>query len=80
MENNISKVWVENDKIHIKTNMGEVKSHPLDWFPRLKNAPKELLENFTLSPFGIHWEELDEDLSFEGFFNFTSQSSILEKK
>lgn len=80
MENSIVKVWIENDNIFIETNTGEVKSHPLSWFPRLSNAPKALLENFTLSPFGIHWEELDEDLSYEGFFSFTNEMSVLEKK
>ncbi|MFD2285659.1 DUF2442 domain-containing protein [Pedobacter petrophilus] len=80
MENNITKVWIENDSIHIETKTGETKSHPLSWFPRLSNAPKELLENFSLSPFGIHWEELDEDLSYEGFFTYTHQPPVLEKK
>ncbi|MFW0715623.1 DUF2442 domain-containing protein [Pedobacter sp. N23S346] len=80
MENNISKVWIENDSISIETNKGEIRSHPLSWFPRLSKAPKALLENFSLSPFGIHWEELDEDLSYEGFFSYTNEMSALEKK
>ena len=41
---------------------------PLDWFPRLEQASVEQRNEFELSAFGIHWEELDEDLSFEGFF------------
>ncbi|HWV29876.1 MAG TPA: DUF2442 domain-containing protein [Dyadobacter sp.] len=28
-------------------------------------------ERFELSPFGIHWPELDDDLSFEGFFTYS---------
>lgn len=40
----------------------------LDAFPRLRNATDEQRRQFTLSPFGIHWESLDEDLSYEGFF------------
>lgn len=80
MENSIIKVWIENDSVFIKTNAGEVKSHPLSWLPRLSDAQKELLENFTLSPFGIHWEELDEDPSYESFFTFTNEMSVLEKK
>lgn len=43
---------------------------PLSWFPRLKNASKSERKNYTFSPYGIHWQELDEDLSFEGFFKF----------
>lgn len=36
--------------------------------PKLLNANKAQRQNYKLSHFGIHWEELDEDLSFEGFF------------
>jgi len=70
MEINVTKVWFENESIFIKTSTGDTKSHPLSWFPKLKNASQSLLERFTLSPFGIHWEELDEDLSYEGFFSY----------
>ena len=71
MEIKVVKVWFDNGRIYIKTAMGEEKSHPLSWFPKLQNATKAVLENFTLWPFGIHWEQLDEYLSFEGFFNYS---------
>lgn len=71
MENKIVKVWFEDDKIFIETSAGEKRSHPLSWFPRLKNAAKEALERYTISPFGIHWEHLDEDLSLDGFLNYS---------
>jgi hypothetical protein len=72
MENeiNVSNVWLDDDYIYIQTDKGVVKIHPIIWFPRLLKASKEQRENFTLSPFGIHWESIDEDLSFEGFFSF----------
>jgi hypothetical protein len=37
---------------------------PLEWFPRLRDASKEELENwrFIGNGEGIHWEDLDEDL------------------
>jgi hypothetical protein len=37
---------------------------PIEWFPRLRVATKEHLENwrFVGNGEGIHWEELDEDL------------------
>ncbi|GLU55752.1 DUF2442 domain-containing protein [Dyadobacter frigoris] len=47
------------------------RSHSLSWFPKLLNASDEERENFELSLFGIHWEKIDEDLSFEGFFSFS---------
>ncbi len=37
---------------------------PLEWFPRLREASKEQLENwrFVGNDEGIRWEDLDEDL------------------
>jgi hypothetical protein len=52
---------------------GEKRSHPLSWFPKLLNASDQERLNYKLSPFGIHWENLDEDLSFEGFFSYSKQ-------
>ncbi|WP_298061390.1 DUF2442 domain-containing protein [uncultured Rikenella sp.] len=62
------KIWFEEGRIHLTTDEGRTASLPLKAFPRLYNATDEQRQDYTLSPFGIHWEELDEDLSFEGFF------------
>ena len=80
MEIKVIKVWFEDESIFIKTDPGDIKSSPLKWFPRLHGASKALLEDFTLSPFGIHWEQLDEDLSYSGFYHYQHQNNILEKK
>lgn len=45
---------------------GRLIGTPLDWYPRLMAATPEQLKHYELSTFGIHWEELDEDLSIEG--------------
>jgi len=34
--------------------------------PRLAKGTPEQLNHIELSPFGIHWPDLDEDLSFPG--------------
>jgi len=34
--------------------------------PRLARATPEQLGNIKLSPFGLHWPDLDEDLSIRG--------------
>jgi hypothetical protein len=34
--------------------------------PRLASASDEQLRHVTLSPFGVHWPLLDEDLSIRG--------------
>jgi hypothetical protein len=40
----------------------------------LAQATPQQREKYELSPFGIHWEALDEDLSFEGFFAFQKEN------
>ncbi|MDU6418837.1 MAG: DUF2442 domain-containing protein [Corynebacterium sp.] len=45
---------------------GRILGIPLAYMPALANASPEQLENFELSPRGIHWDELDEDLSLGG--------------
>ncbi|WP_138485078.1 DUF2442 domain-containing protein [Dyadobacter bucti] len=70
----VKKVWFQDDKINIETVEGERRSHPVKWFPRLENATEAQRQNFELSAFGIHWPELDEDLSFEGFFTYSKEA------
>jgi len=43
-------------------------SVPLLWFPRLAKATKKQLENYEFlgDGDGIHWPDIDEDLSVEG--------------
>jgi len=43
-------------------------SAPLEWFPRLAGATREQLENFEIlaDGEGIHWPDVDEDLSVAG--------------
>ena len=39
---------------------------PLDWYPRLKSATATQLANFEIGAMGIHWPDIDEDLSVAG--------------
>lgn len=41
---------------------------PLEWFPKLRDALPEQQKNWRLvgHGVGIHWEDLDEDLSVRG--------------
>ena len=56
--------------ISIKVELidGRTISAPLVWFPRLSQASKEQLENWELlgDGEGIHWPDVDEDLSVAG--------------
>ncbi|MDR2856326.1 MAG: DUF2442 domain-containing protein [Novosphingobium sp.] len=39
---------------------------PLAWFPRLLHATRQQREACELSSRGIHWDEIDEDISIDG--------------
>lgn len=39
---------------------------PLAWFPKLLHASASARNRFELSTRGIHWAELDEDVSIDG--------------
>lgn len=59
-------VWFDDDSMWAELSDGRIIGVPLVWFPRLLNASSVDLQNFSLSPNGIHWESLDEDISIEG--------------
>ena len=62
-----TKIWFD-EFINLEMDDGRVGRLPLAEFPRLKWATDEQRAGYTLSPFGIHWESIDEDLSYDGFF------------
>ena len=69
MENIIvEKVWLTDTEVWIRTTDGKEACEKFSDFQRLKWATPAQRANFTTSHDGIHWRELDEDLSFEGFF------------
>lgn len=47
---------------------GRTISAPLAWFPRLSNASQQQRDNWQLlgDGEGIHWPDVDEDLSING--------------
>jgi len=61
-------VRVTNDSLIVDLSDGRTISAPLEWFPRLLHATPEERSNWRLigRGHGIHWEEIDEDISVEG--------------
>lgn len=45
---------------------GRTLGVPLAWFPRLLNATPEQRARVEVSRVGLHWEEIDEDISIAG--------------
>ena len=61
-------VSVTDDSLVVDLDDGRTISVPLAWFPRLLNGSREERNNWRLigRGDGIHWPELDEDISIEG--------------
>jgi hypothetical protein len=55
-----------NGFIHVLMATGVEIKFPVEKNPRLRNGTPAQLNHIEISPFGLHWPDLDEDLSFEG--------------
>ncbi len=62
------EVSVTDDELTVLLADGRKISVPLAWFPRLLHATAKQRENFELlgDGEGIHWPDIDEDLSVAG--------------
>ena len=67
------RVWFDEERVYVELNDGRVVGSPLAWFPRLQGATAEQRNHFELTAgdYGIHWEELDEDLTAGGFLTYS---------
>jgi Protein of unknown function (DUF2442) len=63
-----TRVWFDTDNLWLELADGRQLAVPLAYFPRLLHAQPEQRERFEVSGggTGLHWEELDEDISVEG--------------
>ena len=61
-------VDVGDDTLTVDLSDGRTISVPLDWYPRLVHATQSERDNWRLigTGEGIHWTDLDEDISVEG--------------
>ena len=61
-----SKASFSDGQIVIVMQSGKEFRFPVSENPRLAKGTPAQLSHIELSPFGIHWPDLDEDLSFRG--------------
>ena len=64
----VEHVTVTSDALAVDLSDGRSIMVPLAWYPRLMHATDSERENWRLigNGYGIHWEDLDEDISVEG--------------
>ena len=59
-------VRFDEDAFWVDLDDGRTLGIPLAWFPRLLHGTPVQRRTVVLSRSGLHWEELDEDISIAG--------------
>lgn len=64
----VAGVETTEDDLIVRLMDGRTISVPLAWYPRLLHATDTQRKNWQIAGagYGIHWEDIDEDLSTEG--------------
>lgn len=64
----VSAVRFEGDRLVVDLADGRTIAVPVAWYPRLAAATPEQRANWETAGagYGIHWPDIDEDLSTEG--------------
>lgn len=67
----VKEVFVTDELITFRLVDGRVVSVPLSWSWRLSDATQSQRDNCEIigAGQGVHWPDIDEDLSVEGMFN-----------
>jgi len=76
-----SKIWFDEENLWVLLRDGRQLSVPLAYFPRLLKAAPEKRKRYEISGggTGIHWDELDEDISIAGLLLGQGDLSSLRK-
>ena len=64
----VADVFFTDEELSVRLMDGRTITVPLAWYPRLLHATEEQRDNWKISGggYGIHWPDIDEDLSTEG--------------
>lgn len=64
----VQAVRSDADSLSVDLMDGRTISVPLAWYPKLLNATQEQRDHWEIcgGGYGIHWPDIDEDLSTEG--------------
>ena len=64
----VRSVSIDEERLSVELMDGRAIAVPLAWYPRLAKASPAQRANWELAGggYGIHWPDVDEDLSTEG--------------
>ena len=66
MNTSANSVRFDENSLWVELSDGRTVGVPLAWFPRLLHASEDQRQACEISPGGLHWEALDEDISIAG--------------
>lgn len=72
----VTKIWLTDDAVWIRTSEGKEACEYYVDYPRLRYATPEQRSNYETDEYGIHWPDIDEDLSYEGFFQSKQRTDL----
>jgi hypothetical protein len=61
-----TKLSLTNTTLSVALTDGRVITTPLWWYPRLHQATPAQRARYEIMPLGVHWPDIDEDLSILG--------------
>ncbi|MGB7392944.1 MAG: DUF2442 domain-containing protein [Pricia sp.] len=75
----VVKVYFTETKVFLSMADGRDMGCPQQWFPAFEKATEAQKENYTILPqgIGVHWPDLDIDLSAEGMLSYTGKPEPL---
>ena len=75
----IVRIWFDKSYIYGADESGKEYRQSLLWYPHLLSANDEQRMNYKIGFDGVHWRELDEDISFESFEYEDAEPTPLQK-
>jgi len=79
---NARPVAAQCDDSHLSVTLadGRILQAPLWWYPRLLSAAPDRRAIIELSPLGVHWPEIDEDISIASIFRGAKAPGAIESR
>ena len=80
MNTSAKAVRFDDNSMWVDLSDGRILAVPLAWFPRLLHAAPEQRLKFEISQNGLHWGDLDEDISIAGLLSGTGDLTRPEQQ
>ena len=75
----ITKIWFDDELLVGEDENGNVYKQSLLWYKKLKDASEDERNAYAFGFDGIHWRNLDVDVSFESFLYEDAEPSTFQR-